>query len=100
VLSTAQSRGQERVVIAGSAPLAADASGSLALFLGRRMTGFNFANTDTANPLFVGYGVGAPEMQVGAGLSRASAFGEGSTSGLLVRGTGGAVAFTADFAVA
>lgn len=100
VLSPAQIRGTERVVIAGSAPVAADSTGSLALFLGRRMTGFNFANTDTANPLFVGYGVGSPEMQVGAGLARASAFGDGSTSALLVRSTGGAVPFTADFAVA
>jgi hypothetical protein len=100
VLSTAQLRGTERVVIAGSAPMAADPSGSLALFLGRRMGGFSFANTDSTNPLFVGYGVGGPEMQVGAGTSRASAFGTGSTSALVVRGTGGAVPFTADFAVA
>lgn len=100
VLSPAQRWGSERVVIAGTAPMAADASGALTLLLGRRMTGFNFANADTANPLFVGYGVGGPEMQVGAGLSRASAFGAGSTSALSVRSTGGAVNFTADFAVA
>lgn len=100
VLSPAQLRGTERVVITGSAPVAADASGSLSLFLGRRMTGFNFANSDTANPLFVAYGAGGPEMQVAGGAARASAFGAGSTSQLVVRGTGGAVPFSADFAVA
>lgn len=99
VLSPAQLRGTERVVIQGTAPLAADPTGALTLVLGRRMTGFNFANTDSANPLFVGYG-GGQEMQLGAGLARASAFGAGSTSMLVVRGTGGAVPFTADFAVA
>lgn len=100
VLAPAQLWGSERVVIQGSAPVAADASGALTLFLGRRMSGFKFANTDSANPLFVGYGGAGQEMQLAANTARASAFGVGGTSTLAVRSTGGAVLFTADFAVA
>lgn len=97
VLSPDQVRRTERVVIHGVAPAAADVSGALVLFLGRRMGAFNFANIGP-NPLYVGYGVGGPEMQVGSGLTRSSAFGLGSTSTLVVRGVGGPATFTADFA--
>lgn len=98
VLAPGQQNG--RIVIQGSAPLAATQADALTLCLGRRMTGFTFMNNDTANPLFVAFNDGGPEVEVPFDASRHSAFGGGSASTLVVRGTGGAVSFSADFTVA
>ena len=102
VLTPSQFNGTERIVIQGSAPNAANLAGSLSVCLGRRMTGFSFKNADATNPLFVSFNRNGQELEVpgGATASRHSFFGMGSTSNLLVRGSGGAVSFSADFTVA
>lgn len=102
VLTPSQFNGTEPIVIQGSAPNAANLSGSLSICLGRRMTGFTFKNNDATNSLFVAFNRGAQELEVpgGATAARHAFVGTGSTSNLFVRGNGGAVSFCADFTVA
>lgn len=102
VLAPSQHNGTERIAIQGSAPVGVALANSLSICLGRRMTGFTFKNNDGANPLFVAFSRNGQEIEVpaGAGLNRHSLAGMGSTSTLLVRSTGGAVSFSADFTVA
>lgn len=99
VLSAAQRRGATHVAISGTAPLQASVDDSLALVLGRRMTGFSFVNNDGTSPLFVAFEEGGPEVEVAALSPRHTLYGGGGTSIIWVRGGGGAVSFSADFAL-
>lgn len=93
ILSTNQRRGFDRVQFQGVAPLGADATGSLMLGLGPRMTDFTITNQDSTHSLFLALGEDGSEIEIPANSSRS--FAEDTASSLLVRGGGAPVSFLA-----
>jgi len=94
---TDSDHGYGRIVITGAAPDEAAVADSLELHLPRGMKNLIFLNQETAggNSLFLAFESGGPEVEVAA-ASRYDAW-EGTQAMILVRGGGGAVAFSANF---
>jgi len=92
-----------RLVVVGTAPVAAAAPnllpppGSMRFILPRFADYVDIRNQDVANPMYVSYGTGLPEVEIPPSDSRAhfdAAFEE-----IYVRSTGGPVAFDMHFAI-
>ena len=98
ILTRSQLSGESTIAIQGDAPSAATIAGSLTLCLARRMVGFSITNNDGSNPLFVAFNVDGPETRIPAN-TRAYFDTVLPTSILVVRGSGGAVSFSAEFTV-
>ena len=81
-----------------TAPVGAGFANSLQLDLPRAMENVRILNTDGANPLFVAFDPGGPEMEIPFGKELVGFFGLVPT--MFVRSTGGAVKFTTTFTYA
>lgn len=97
ILPDDELRAQARVIIAGTAPSAADVGASLVLNLPYRMHDIGIRNNSAsgATVLYVSTAIGAPELQVGG--QETASLKDGAQGCLLVRGGGGTASFSADF---
>lgn len=87
-------------VIRGQAPSGADSTASLQLDLPRLMHDFRIHNEDATNPLFVSFEQDGAEVQLKAGAEEQMTSMFGTQGSLWVRGSGGAVNFSATFTAA
>jgi hypothetical protein len=94
VLSEAAHKGLGVVTIHGTAPLAADSTGSLQIDLPALMQDFRFHNEDATNTLFVAFEQDGAEAQCKSGTQETITTLEGNQSSIWVRSAGGAVAFS------
>jgi hypothetical protein len=87
-------------VIHGSAPSAVDSTGSLQLDLPRLMQDFRIHNEDGANSLYVSTEQNGAEVQLKTGATEQMTSFSGTQGSIWVRGSGGAVTFSATFTTA